>query len=242
MKIGVNADVSIVAFLRSLRDRRSIATREIHIGVRRLIIDLNVTGTILDVGAGRAPWRTMVRATRYMAFDVAPLPGLQFVASITDIPLRDGVVDMMLCTEVLEHIIDTPAALREMHRVLPPGGYLVLTTPLLWGVHDVVDYYRWTADGLRYLLAQQGFTVMRLRSRGGLFNALAALIDQIPYQLISGHHERFITMSVRERTFFLLASTIQLILTPFVWAIAGFDVLDRQKRFTLGYIVLAKRI
>jgi SAM-dependent methyltransferase len=48
---------------------------------------------------------------------------------ITKSDLPDAHVDLLLCTEVIEHIADSPAALREMHRLLRPDGVLVLSTP-----------------------------------------------------------------------------------------------------------------
>ncbi|OHB72694.1 MAG: hypothetical protein A2W23_10510 [Planctomycetes bacterium RBG_16_43_13] len=43
--------------------------------------------------------------------------------------LTTGSFDLILCTEVLEHIADSPAALAEMHRLLKPGGTLIISTP-----------------------------------------------------------------------------------------------------------------
>jgi SAM-dependent methyltransferase len=150
--------------VRALRDARSIASQEIRRGLREVVTPLDICGTVLDVGAGRAPWRDLVPyAERYIAFDVTPLNEVQFVGSVTDLPVRDGAVELAFCTEVLEHVDDTAAALSELNRVLQPGGYLVLTTPLMWGVHDRIDYYRWTAEGLRRILREHGFRMLRLR-------------------------------------------------------------------------------
>jgi 2-polyprenyl-3-methyl-5-hydroxy-6-metoxy-1,4-benzoquinol methylase len=51
------------------------------------------------------------------------------VDDITDSKLPEGSFDLILCTEVVEHIPDSQAAIAQMHRLLKPGGVLVLSTP-----------------------------------------------------------------------------------------------------------------
>jgi len=51
------------------------------------------------------------------------------VDDITASKLPDAIFDLVLCTEVVEHIQNSPSALKEMHRLLRPGGTLILSTP-----------------------------------------------------------------------------------------------------------------
>jgi len=77
------------------------------------------------------------------------------VGDVTDLPLEDGELDAIVCTEVLEHCADPFYAVAEMHRVLKPGGLLLVTSPFLWpwhGTADYPDYWRFTDQGWRYLL------------------------------------------------------------------------------------------
>jgi len=57
--------------------------------------------------------------------------GIDFIGSnITDkLPFRDGEIDLIYCSEVIEHLWSPEAFLQEIKRVLKPGGYLLLTTP-----------------------------------------------------------------------------------------------------------------
>ena len=58
------------------------------------------------------------------------LPGATLIkGSILDIPLEDSVADVVMSTQVLEHIKDHEAAAAELNRVLKPGGYGIITTP-----------------------------------------------------------------------------------------------------------------
>src|SRR6185437_5387730 len=67
-----------------------------------------------------------------------------------------------LLTEVLEHLERPGDAVAECFRLLEPGGHLMATTPLFWPVHDARDFYRYTPQGLRYLLETAGFEAVEL--------------------------------------------------------------------------------
>jgi SAM-dependent methyltransferase len=88
--------------------------------------------------------------------DLDPAAGATYTADLCarndDIPSeRFGCV---LCTEVLEHTLQPFDALRELLRILAPGGVLVLTTPFNFRIHGPLpDCWRFTEHGLRALLA-----------------------------------------------------------------------------------------
>ena len=71
-------------------------------------------------------------------------------------PFEAGSWDAVVLTEVLEHCLDPWAAMREVHRVLVPGGTVLVTSPFLWpwhGCEDYEDYWRFTHQGWERLLA-----------------------------------------------------------------------------------------
>jgi SAM-dependent methyltransferase len=97
-------------------------------------------------------------------------------ASIERMPLRSGWFDQVICSQVIEHVADDDRIFEEFHRVLKPGGSLVLGTPdydrwqwrftewvygrLLPGAyaHEHITHY--TLDGLRRRLDANGFDVV----------------------------------------------------------------------------------
>jgi SAM-dependent methyltransferase len=89
---------------------------------------------------------------------------------IQALPFASGSVDGVLCIEVLEHLPKPQTAVDEIHRVLRPGGLLLLTTPFLLSYHgkpgDYSDFYRYTDEGLKWLLRH--FTTVSVRPLGGL--------------------------------------------------------------------------
>lgn len=90
--------------------------------------------------------------TRVIAFDIFPTPLVQFIADAHRIPLASGSVDAVLIQAVLEHVLDPPAVVEEIHRVLRPDGLVYAETPFLQQVHaGPYDFTRYTSSGHRYL-------------------------------------------------------------------------------------------
>lgn len=80
---------------------------------------------------------------------------------VTALPLASASVDLVLALDVIEHVADDVAALREIRRVLGPTGAVVLTVPSghrLWSEHDEAlhHYRRYRTDELRERLAESG--------------------------------------------------------------------------------------
>ena len=83
------------------------------------------------------------------------------------LPLRDNCADIVTMLDVLEHLSDDGTALREVQRILKPGGALVLSVPAyqhLWSAHDEALHHfrRYEKAGLNRVLQRAGFRVWRL--------------------------------------------------------------------------------
>jgi SAM-dependent methyltransferase len=134
-----------------------------------------VRGTLLDVGCGAQPYRTLVPAdVEYIGIDTADAKD-RFGYDLPDTlyftgnrwPVDDATADTVLCTETLEHVLDSLGFLAEAKRSLRPGGRLILTVPFAARWHYVpFDYWRFTPSGLKYLLAESGFTKVKVYRRG----------------------------------------------------------------------------
>ncbi len=76
---------------------------------------------------------------------------------------------MVLSTQVLEHVDRPGLYLAECHRVLRPGGRMLLSTHGIMVFHpDPVDYWRWTCDGLQRAVRDAGFEIVRFEGIVGL--------------------------------------------------------------------------
>lgn len=113
--------------------------------VKKQLSSLPAGARILDAGAGELKFAPFCDHLDYVSQDFGQYDGkgdsgalqtgewnndlLDIVSDITDIPVDDASFDVILCTEVFEHIPDAVAALAEFTRILKPGGTLILTAP-----------------------------------------------------------------------------------------------------------------
>ena len=108
---------------------------------------LQADACILDVGAGGRRVAPHVKT-----FDFVAGPNVDIVGDIHDMPIGDASYDCIICTGTLEHVADPWQAVREIHRVLRPGGVVHVDVPFIQGYHaDPTDYWRFTIEGLRHL-------------------------------------------------------------------------------------------
>lgn len=155
-------------------------TSPVTVGLDRALrraLGAHARGTLLDAGCGAMPYRALVTpaVSRYIGFDIERrVPDVALLGDVQNMSaVSDASADVVLCSEVLEHVLRPQAALAEFHRILRPGGTLILSTPFLARLHEEPhDYFRYTRHGLRGLLRQTGFTVKGLEETGGLFSFL----------------------------------------------------------------------
>ena len=136
---------------------------------------------VLDAGAGDAPYRELFAHTDYKTTDwtESPHPGARsadIIASLDALPVEDASFDVVLCTQVLEHVAEPALVLAELRRVLRDGGELWLTVPFVGELHEEPhDHYRYTSYGLQGLCERAGFGEVRTWPLGGYFTAMAQL-------------------------------------------------------------------
>jgi len=104
---------------------------------------------VADIGCGRRPYAKAFSDKRYVCLDISELVRPDIVASATNLPFKNNAFDMIILTEVLEHLPEPEEALKEIRRVLRAGGFLVVTVPQYMYLHEIPhDYYRFTYYGI----------------------------------------------------------------------------------------------
>lgn len=152
-------------------DKRTAQRRKANWAVRRpLLAWLEAEGAraarehgrtlrVLDVGCSNKPYYPFFAAcaAEYVGVDVVPGPQVDLVGGVEALPVPDASYDLVICTQVLEHVEDPLAAVRELRRVTAPGGRVLASTHGVQAYHPSPgDYWRWTRTGLEKLFRENG--------------------------------------------------------------------------------------
>ena len=136
---------------------------------------------VLDVGCGGKPYYPFFAPfdVEYVGVDVAD-PAAELRGTVEAIPVEDGTFDVALCTQVLEHSDDPAQAVRELRRVLVPGGRALVSTHGVQVYHPAPhDLWRWTHEGLERLFRDSAdWADVRVEPGAGTAACLAMLAGQ----------------------------------------------------------------
>jgi SAM-dependent methyltransferase len=145
---------------------------------------------LLDAGAGEQRYRRFCSHLDYVAQDFGQYDGsgdsrglqtgtwdasgVDIVSDITAIPRASSSFDVVLCTEVLEHVPDPLKALDEFARLLRPGGKLIMTAPFGSLVHFAPYFFAtgFSRYWYEHHLSHRGFVVETLTPNGDWFDVL----------------------------------------------------------------------
>lgn len=104
-------------------------------------------GLVLNIGSGNSP-----RHEKVMNVDMMDYENVDIVCDIHHLPFKDNSIDAVMSVAVLEHVREPAVVLKEVHRVLKPGGRLFSVIPFMQPFHaSPHDYQRYTLPGIEYL-------------------------------------------------------------------------------------------
>jgi len=120
---------------------------------------------ILNLGSGDTKLHPSI-----INLDIETGPMVDIIGSADNVPMDDFSVDLVISQEMLEHVISPSRVMKEIHRILRPDGTLYLQVPWIIGYHGCPgDYWRFSRDGIRAIVEENGFTVQRLEETVGPF-------------------------------------------------------------------------
>ena len=190
-------------------------------------------GECLDAGCGDMPYKEYIDnlVDQYDTIDFEEhVPGIKYIGDIQNMDMiNDNIYDTIVCFEVLEHIPNPFKAVSEIRRVIKDNGIFILTVPHLSRLHDVPhDYFRYTKYGLKSLLESNGFDVLKINARGGLFSFLGHQFSNIILSL-------FWHIPIIKNIVFFINKWFCVRLSYFLD-----KHIDNDKLFALGYTVVAQ--
>lgn len=163
-------------------------------------------GKVLDVGCGHMPYKEMIlkndKVVEYTGVDIKSesyqteiQPDYFWDGNI--LPFKDAEFDIVLLTEVLEHIPYPANILAEIRRVLKPDGLLFVTVPFFWGLHDIpFDEYRYTPFALERILKDSNFEIVEMKPAGRWNACLASMIAQYGRRYLCGIKQKTFSICV----------------------------------------------
>jgi len=138
---------------------------------------------ILDAGSGDSPYKDLFTHTNYHSTDFVKVDKdyakPTYICNLLNIPIKNSNYDFIVFSQVMEHVPEPSLVLKELFRVLKPGGKMIYTGPLFYKEHEIpYDYYRYTQYGLQYLFDKSGFVIERLDWLEGYFGTLGYQYDR----------------------------------------------------------------
>lgn len=204
---------------------------------------------VLDVGAGPGKYRELFAHCTYKTQDFGQEPGtigrytkLDYECDITAIPVLDASFDVVLCTEVLEHIPEPFAAVSEMARILRPGGLLVLTAPLGSFLHQEPFHFYggYTPQWYRTFLSRAGLSIRSIERNQGFFSLMGQEVSRA-CELLRLRNTGHLKPHARLGTTLVWLASV-----PLAWIVPPvanwLDTLGLEEMATIGYHVCAQRV
>jgi SAM-dependent methyltransferase len=193
----------------------------------KVLSDINFYGKVLDVGGKKdnkrgtfRPPLDKVKSWEYLNIDESTNP--DYFCSADKIPVDDNTFDMIMLTEVIEHLENPIDVIHECYRVLKTDGKIIVTIPFLNALHaDPYDFQRWTDVKIENVFNKSGFKLININPMGGKAAVIYDLLNfsQTPASLKSRIFRKMLQFS-----------------TPI------FKISDKSNRFiTTGYFIEATK-
>ena len=206
---------------------------------------------VLDIGAGSAPYRVLFSHCDYKTQDFAQLRDdqlrhggyapIDIVSEASAIPVPNASFDVVICTEVLEHVPEPITVVREFGRILAPGGRLILTAPLGSGIHQEPYHFYggYTPYWYQRFLKEAGFDSIVIVANAGTLRHVAQetirFVDMTrPFSFVAPWYVQLLWLPS-----WLLLAPILALVVPL--AAKLLDRYDKEQRFTVGFHVSATR-
>ena len=212
---------------------------------------------VLDAGAGACPYKKYFSYGKYESTD-RDHPILNkiytgdkhtFICDLDNIPIRNSSYEVVINTQVLEHVEYPQRVIDEFYRILRSGGKLFLTAPQGYELHGApYHFFNFTKYGLESLFLNAGFQIIFIRPMGGIFWYLSDKLRKLPSHILSQY-----VFEISQGCAIIEPKPLAFILLPLYlisMPICGFmipilffylDKLDKKQDFTLNYVCYCKK-
>lgn len=191
---------------------------------------------ILDIGCGIKPYQDLFNAASYIGIDIED-GGHSNQAKVVDkfyngvdIPYPNNSFEIVICTEVLEHVKEPEKLLTEIKRVLKTDGQVFLTMPFVWNEHEIpYDFNRFTRYQRRMIFEKSGLNIRSLEETTGVFRVCGQLISAFIFE----------RLFIKNKPLKLLTAVI--LCFPVQILFIFLDFIFKNSWLTLDYAIIAKK-
>lgn len=214
--------------------------------LRSMSSSVRPSDRVLDAGAGGRGYRKYFAHARYESTDITATSDRigehhTFISELHHIPIADNSYDVIVNTQVLEHVEFPQVVINEFYRILKPNGRLLLTAPQSWGVHMApYHFFNFTRYGLASLFHNAHFSIEVIKPNGGIFWNLAKITSKLPGYLYHDFQSRHPRSALLLRPIYLLCKPFFELALPLL--LFYLDALDRNQGWTLGYLCSCRKI
>jgi SAM-dependent methyltransferase len=152
-----------------------------------LILQNNRINRVLDVGAGSMPFKEMFISLgiEYYSLDPNPNQNPDFVGEIdgdiSEIFEANGTYDLIICTEVLEHVAVWDNAFKNFHNLLNENGKILMSAPHFYSLHEEpFDFWRPTPHAFAYFANRNNLKIENTELIGTFWDMLGTLMANTP--------------------------------------------------------------
>lgn len=147
-------------------------------------------GIFLDVGCGMKPYEKdfLPFIEKYYGVEYSPKSGYRgnradVAGDASEMPFANESIDTILCTEVMEHVMNPEKVMTEFARVLKPEGVIIITVPFFYPIHDAFDFFRYAHDGIAVMMKRQGLEIEEVVPLSGGGVTLAIMFNLFWFDL-----------------------------------------------------------
>ena len=141
-------------------------------------------GVLLDVGCGLKPYEKIFApyVEKYYGTEYSSTSGFRgnradAAGDASAMPFADASVDTILCTEVMEHVNHPEKVIEEFVRILKPDGIIITTAPFFYPIHDALDFFRYTDEGIAVMMRRHGLEIEKIEPLSGTGLTVAMMFN-----------------------------------------------------------------
>lgn len=159
---------------------KKISRKNVHRNIGHFVSEIPAGSRVLNIGAGGQVNKVIQENLRspkiaVESSDIDPDRKPDHVDDICNTKLEAESYDFIVCSDVIEHVLQPHEAAESIHKLLKPGGKCLIATPYLFPTHDAPhDYFRFTEFGLKHLFSK--FQILEMKPKNSWWETIILLM------------------------------------------------------------------